>query len=188
MKAVPPTERPHKQRSGIQVRHAGHLSWVGACCHALARVLPLVRGVSCAQPSSPTTLTRRRQVLAGQPCAAGTCWCPGCGHVLWQHDSDDPKLRSTERLGCSLPALLGTKASCWSRDPGGAGVNECCAFRSWDGGLPARQPAPHFYQTFQRVFLFAWKSNKRLNVQNLAFPRALFITTPFPVVGTACPA
>lgn len=157
------------------MRHAGRLGWVGACSPALARVLPLVRGVSCAQPSGPVALTRRRQVLAGWPCAAGTCWCPGCGHVLWKRSSGDPKLRSTERLGCSLPALLGAEASCWSRDPWGAGVNACRVFRSWDGDLPAQQPAPHFYQTFQRVFLFVWKSNKHLNVQNLAFPGPLFL-------------
>lgn len=36
-----PLQRPYKQRSGIQVRHSGHLGWVGACCPALAHVLPL---------------------------------------------------------------------------------------------------------------------------------------------------
>lgn len=46
---------------------------------------------------------------------------------------------------------------------------------SWDGGLPAQQPAPHFYQTFQRDFLFARKSNKHLSAQNSALPRALFL-------------
>lgn len=161
--------------SCVQVRHAGHLGCVGACSPALAHVLPLVRGVSCPQPSSPATLTQRRQVLAGRLCAAGTCRCPGCSHVLWQHNSDDPKPRSPECLGCSLPVLLGAKASWWSWDPWGAGGNACCALRSWDGGLPAQQPAPHFYQTLQRVILFALKSNKCLNVENLAFLIALFL-------------
>lgn len=169
------------------MKHAAHLVWVGACSPALADVLPPLGGVPCVKPSAPTTLTRRRQVLAGQPCAAGMCWCRGCRRMLWQHDSDDPKLGGNERLGCSLPALLDVKASCWSRDPSGGGVNACCAFRSWGGGFPAQQPAPNFYQTFQRVFLFAWKSNKHLNCAELGFPRSLF-PTPFPMVDAAHPA
>lgn len=126
------------------------------------------------------------------PCRPASCRWLLLGSWMWpsapcgarqQHRSNDTELRGAERLGRPLPPLLSPKASCRSRDPRGAGVNACCVFRSWDGGLPAQRPAPRFYQTFQRVFLFAWKPNKHLNVQN-GLRQNIFLR-PSPVVEAA---
>lgn len=110
-------------------------------------------------------------------------WLSALRGVRRQHHSRDPGLRGAEHPGCPLPLLLSPKASCWSRDPRGAGVNACCVLRSWDGGLPAQRPAPRFYQTFQRVFLFAWKPNKHPNVQKQ--PGTEHFPAPFPVAEAA---
>lgn len=116
------------------------------------------------RPVSPLPSARE-----GQSCTAGMCWCPAHGRVLVIIQNS-----STTNLGCALPVLQGT----W--DPAGLRIlgelGGMCAVHSGAGMevSPLNSQLPISTKPFKE-FSSTWKSNKHLDVQNQAFPRALFL-------------